>query len=277
MRNRSKERVYTPRKWRGPLQDVLTTVLSFVLLIAVWEAVILIFSLHSYTLPTPWSVARTLVNLDSYLARQAWSTLKEVLAGFALAVAVGVPLAVAISFSRIVGRLVYPLLVTSQAVPIVAIAPLLLAWFGFGYLPKVLVAAIIAVFPIVINTVAGLRGIDPDLLQMAQSMNARWHRVFWKVRVPAALPNFFGGLKLAITLSVIGAVVGEFVSGTSGLGYVIQTAQGNLQMSLAFAALVILAVMGVLLFNLVDVVERRVIPWHESQNAFQRSTKGRPR
>jgi NitT/TauT family transport system permease protein len=210
-------------------------------------------------MPSPGEVAREMYRSRHLLWRGALTTFKEVLIGFAIACGVAFPIGIAIAFSRILARLIYPLIVASQSVPVVAIAPLFLVWFGFGILPKVLVAALIAFFPIVIATVAGLRVIDEFMLHMARASGAPRFRIFRKIRVPIALPNIFSGLKLAITFSVIGAVVGEFVAGTSGLGYIVQNAEGNQQTGLAFAAIVLLGAVSLCLFYLVEAVEHRMI------------------
>jgi NitT/TauT family transport system permease protein len=168
---------------------------------------------------------------------------------------VGIPLAVAIASSRLVERLIYPMLVTSNAVPKIALAPVFIAWFGLGSVPRVVMAAMLALFPIVISTVVGLVGVDPALILLGRAANAGSSRIFRLIRLPAALPSILGGLKVGVTLALTGAVVGEFVGGNTGLGYVIEQAQGNLRMSLAFAAIVLLAVIGVILFYLIDILE----------------------
>lgn len=244
--------------------------LALLLMVALWEVIVLVFRMPSYILPAPTLVGQQILEQHALLLSATGTTLSEVLVGFGIAVGVGIPFAVAIAFSRILRRLFYPLLITSQSMPVIAIAPVLLAWFGFGFPPKIIIAAVIAVFPIVINTVAGLQVIDEDMLRMARSTGASPRRLLWKIRVPTALPSTLAGMKLGITLSVVGAVVGEFVAGTSGLGYVIQNAQGNLQMPLAFAAIVVLAWLGVLLFYSVEVAERKLIPWHSSQRLVGR-------
>jgi len=245
--------------------NTIASLVTVALTVTIWEGVIVVFHMRSYVLPSPVAVGHALFHDRIFLLRQTWITLLEVIGGFGLAVGVGIPIAIGIAFSAPLRKLFYPLLVTSQSMPIIAIAPVLLAWFGFGYMPKVLIAAIIAVFPIIINTVVGLHGIDPEMLLMARSTGGRPLRILAKVRIPAALPSVFAGLKMGITLSVIGAVVGEFVSGTSGLGYAVQLAQGELRMDLSFAAIVILAVIGVVLFYAVEFAERKLIPWHPSQ------------
>src|SRR5262249_17578832 len=172
--------------------------------------------------------------------------------GFALSIVVGIPLAIGIFMSPAFSRSVLPLLISSQAMPKVAVAPLLLVWFGFGLLPKVLIAFLIAFFPIVISTAVGLASIEPEEIHLARSMGLGPAGTFLKVRLPSALPSVFGGLKISIPLAVVGAVVGEFVGGDAGLGYLLMVANGNLDTPLLFAGIFALTVQGVVLYFLVE-------------------------
>ncbi|TAM92562.1 MAG: ABC transporter permease [Jatrophihabitans sp.] len=219
------------------------------------------FSLPSYILPTPLRVLDSIIDTWPILWRHSVTTLVETLEGFAIAVVVGVAAALLIAGSKVAERLIYPILVTTQAVPKVAIAPIFLAWFGLGTEPRIIIAALLAVFPIVINTAVGLVGVDQGLLMLARSTGAKGYRTFLQIRLPAALPGFFAGLKLGIALAIVGAVVGEFVGGDTGLGYIVTNAQGNLNTSLAFAAIVLLSVLGVGLFYIVDGIEKVVVRW----------------
>jgi NitT/TauT family transport system permease protein len=157
------------------------------------------------------------------------------------------------------------LLVFSQSVPKIAIAPLFVVWFGFGIIPKVIAAFMLGFFPIVVSTVMGFKSVDPDMLDLARSMKASRLATFMRISLPQALPSIFAGLKVSITLAVVGAVVGEFVGSNSGIGYLLQIANGNFDLPLMFAALTVLSAIGVLLFVAIDVVERLLIPWHASQ------------
>ncbi|HET9081686.1 MAG TPA: ABC transporter permease [Trebonia sp.] len=226
--------------------------------ILLWELVILVFGVQPYTLPAPAPVAAELVDAFGYLWQALATTLEETLLGFLIAVLAGVVLAAAIAASRLVERLVYPLLAVMNAVPKIALAPVFLAWFGLGSVPRVVMAALLAIFPIVISTVVGLVGIDAGLIMVARSAQAGRLATFRIVRLPAALPSIFGGLKVGITLALTGAVVGELVGGNTGLGYVITFSQGNLQLPLAFAAIALLALAGVVLFYLLELTEKAV-------------------
>lgn len=249
------------RAWRDRAYPVALTVI----LLGLWELVVSAGGIKQYLLPTPIVVVRTFVDQFPYLMGQARPTLEEVLLGFAVAAVIGNILAICIATFSIFEKAVYPLLVASQEVPQIAIAPLFLVWFGLGLTPKVIISFLIAFFPVVINSATGLRSVPRSLLQFAYSTRASRLRVLWKVQLPSALPSIFSGLKIAITFAVIGAVVGEFVGSSEGLGYTLVTANGRLDTPLLFAAILVLMLMGVLLFLAVNAVERIAIRWHVSQ------------
>lgn len=250
-----------PRSARRKIQStpvqLSLVILSIALIILGWELAI-VAGVKPFILPSPRSVAASLVTDRGILAPALLDTFKETIYGFLIATAFGIAVACAIASSRVVERMVYPLLVVSNAVPKIALAPIFIAWFGLGSAPHVVVAALLAAFPIVISTAVGLVGVDPALILLGRSGRATKWRLFRLIRLPAALPSIFGGLKLGVTLALTGAVVGEFVGGNDGLGYVITTAQGNLLLSRAFAAIVVLAALGVVLFYLIDLAERVV-------------------
>lgn len=236
-------------------------------LLAVWEAVARLFSIPSYLLPAPSAIIHSMDSNSAVLLKESVGTTIEILLGFALSVAVGIPLALAIYLWRPFARAVYPLLVSSQAVPKVAVAPLFLVWFGFGLLPKVLIAFLIAFFPVVINTAMGLAALEREKIYLAQSMGLGPIATFFKIQLPNALPSIFAGLKISITFAVVGAVVGEFVGGQGGLGYLLLIANGNMDTALLFAGIVALTVLGVALFLAIGVLERLVLPPHAVEHA----------
>jgi NitT/TauT family transport system permease protein len=239
------------------------------LLLVLWEAVVVVFRIPPYLIPTPWDVVVQLVNEWPKLLRESLVTTYATLGGFGLSIAFGIPMALMIAYSRTVESFVYPLLVFSQSVPKVAIAPLFVVWFGFGIIPKVIAAFLLGFFPIVVSTVVGFKSVEREMLDLAHSMKASKLQVFLRISLPQALPSIFAGLKVSVTLAVVGAVVGEFVGSNSGIGYVLQIANGNFDLPLMFAALTVLSLIGVLLFAAVDLVERMMIPWHAShRNEF---------
>lgn len=237
--------------------------LVIIAIVVVWEGAARGFALPQWLLPAPSAIAAEIVNQPGLFVRHALVTAGEVVLGFLLSIAVGIPLAVGIAHSRVFARTVYPLLVASQAVPKVAIAPLLIVWFGFGTLPKVLVAFLIAFFPVVIDTVVGLRSVEPEMIHLGRSMGASRWQMFRKLQLPKALPSIFAGLKVAVTLAVVGAIVGEFVAADRGLGYLLMIASGEMNSKMLFAAIAVLTALGVAFFLLVEAIERWAIPWHD--------------
>jgi NitT/TauT family transport system permease protein len=235
--------------------------------LALWEAATRLFSIPPYLLPAPSAILLSMDKNSAVLIKESVGTTFEILLGFALSVVVGVPLALAIYLWRPFARAVYPVLVSSQAVPKVAIAPLFLVWFGFGLLPKVLIAFLIAFFPVVINTAMGLASLEREKIYLAQSMGLGPFATFFKIQLPNALPSIFAGLKISITFAVVGAVVGEFVGGQGGLGYLLLIANGNMDTALLFAGIVALTVLGVVLFALIGLLERLVLPPHAVERA----------
>jgi len=212
-------------------------------------------------LPAPSVIALKIVNSWSLLLVNGLVTLKEILLGFGLSVVIGIPLAIAVVYSRIFERVAFPFMVSLQTVPKVALAPILVMWLGYGIMPKVMVAFLISFFPIVISSVIGMRAAEKEMIYLAQSMGAGELTTFVKIRLPKALPNIFGGLKIGMGQAVIGAVVGEFIAAEQGLGYLQLMAQVNLDTPLLFAAVVVLSLMGVAMFNIVAWIEHILLPW----------------
>ncbi len=260
----------TAEKSGSPLTRLLRAAwlrpfLFLVLLVVAWDLAIRIFGIPPYQIPAPRDVLITLWKDGPELLAQAWPTTVATVQGFLLSAAFGIPVAMLIAGSRTVESYVYPLLVFSQSVPKIAIAPLFVVWFGFGMLPKVLSAFMLGFFPVVVSAVQGFKSIEPDMLDLGRSMEASRLQLFRMISLPHAMPAIFAGLKVSITLAVVGAVVGEFVGSNSGIGFVLQRSIGTFELPTMFAALVILALIGVLLFWILDVIERLAIPWHASQ------------
>ena len=243
-------------KWIAP-------VVSFVLILALWQATVLIFRLPRFVLPPPLEVLTALVNNLPILLRDTWITGRETVAGFFLSIAVAVPLAILITASAPLRNGIYPFLLLGQSVPKQAIAPLLLLWIGYGEFPRVILAFLTAFFPIVVNTAIGLQMTPPEMQDLGRLLSASRRRVFFKVTFPCAMPYFFAGLKVAISLAVIGAVIGEFIGGDTGLGQRILVASGNQRTDLAFAAILMLSLLGILLFTLVALAEKLLCPWYD--------------
>lgn len=219
----------------------------------------------SYLVPSPGATWETMISNAGYLWDNTLVTMYETLIGFGLAVAFGLLAAVIMVYSSTMEKTFYPILLFAQVVPKIAVAPLFIVWLGFGMPSKILVAVLIAFFPVVISGVAGLRAVDPEMLQLAATMDASPRQTFMKIRFPTALPHIFSGLKVAATMAVTGAVVGEFVGSNAGLGFVIQQATGFLDTAMLFSGLIIMSVLGVVLFGLIELADRLLLPWHASR------------
>jgi NitT/TauT family transport system permease protein len=233
----------------------------------IWEIAVMLFKLPAYLLPRPTEIVRTLIEEWDSLQSNGMVTAYEMILGYVLAVVIGVPLAIGITASPSFDRFITPILLFFQTVPKIAIAPLFLVWFGVGTMPKVLVAFLISFFPIVIDTAVGLRSVSLEMIDLARSMGATRMQIFTQFRLPTSLPYLFSGLKVAATLAVVGAVVGEFVGADRGLGYILLVANSNLQTALLFATIVVLTALGLLLFYAIEILEHFMIPWHVSRRA----------
>ena len=233
----------------------------FVVFFACWEVLVDALHIKPVILPAPSLIFVTMAKHWSYLLANTWPTLFAVTGGFAAAALLGFVIAIGIAYSRWVSEITYPFLVAAQVLPKVALAPLFLIWFGFGLTPKVVIAALIAFFPIVINTARGLGSVEPELIQYMRSLGASWREIFFKLSLPWALPYVFASFRISIGLAVVGAVVGEFISSDSGLGYVISYANTSLDTDIMFAGLLVLSALGVALFLMIVLVERMVLSW----------------
>jgi putative hydroxymethylpyrimidine transport system permease protein len=231
------------------------------LLVGGWEALSRLGRIEDYLLPAPSEVASTLWEDRALLLEDTWVTAQEVLLGFALALVCGLVLAVAMHLSRPLRQAVYPLVVASQAVPVIVIAPVLVIWFGFGLTPKLIVIALICFFPIAVNTLDGLRAVDEAHVKMMRTLNASRLDVLRRLELPFALPYVFSGARVAVAVAVIGAVFAELVGSDAGLGHVIQVGTAQLLTARVFAAVLILGAMAVALFALVSFLERLAVPW----------------
>jgi NitT/TauT family transport system permease protein len=245
------------------------TVLPSVFLIAVvalWELAARVTDVPQYILPAPTAIAERLVRSWALLWDHSMVTLTEIGIGFALGVALGLGLAIPIAYSATVRNTLYPLIVASQAVPKIAIAPLLVLWLGFDIWPKIAVTALMVFFPITVTAAEGFTSVDRNLLDLLRSVNANPAQIFFKIRFPHALPHIFSGLKIGITLAVVGAVVGEWVGADAGLGYLLVYANTLLDSTLLFASLFLLVIIGVVLFVIVGIAERLLLPWSHDES-----------
>lgn len=242
------------------LRRIILPVTSTLLCLLIWQVSVDLFSIPKLILPSPSDIFADIVAKRVMYLQFTIPTLVEILLGFGCAGLLGVLIGVLVSFSTIARQTVYPLLVSSQMIPKVAIAPVLIIWFGTGLEAKVLIAFLIAFFPITLSTMVGLDAVERDTVKLFRSMGAGPLDTFFKLRLPTALPNIFAGLKIGMSLAVVGAVVAEFVAAERGLGYYLLYANGQLDSVGVFAALTILTILGVILFFAVELVERMVVP-----------------
>ena len=249
------------------LKNVAWALLSTAVAIAIWSAIILIARPPEYVLPAPWDVvARTWSDRSALIENGAF-TLSEILAGLVAGIALAVPMGIAVVAVPLIERLFYPIVVAFNAIPKVALAPLFVVWFGYGYMPRVLLTASVAFFPVLISTISGLIAIDPDLLRLAAALRAKQSRIFVHVRLPQALPTIFAGIKVATSLAVIGSIIAEFIASDKGWGHMLVQASGNLDTTIMFAVLLVLALVASALFYAVAFLERFFISWHASRRA----------
>jgi NitT/TauT family transport system permease protein len=246
---------------QSTLKAILGATTTLIALVVLWEILVRQFQVPAWLLPSPSLIGQAMLEWRSELAGHSIVTLYETLAGFALAIAISIPLAVAVVYSPLLQNTIYPILLALQSMPKVAIAPLLALWIGFGTLPKIVVVFLVCFFPIIVATTSGLTAVPTSLMDLIRSLSASSLQTFVKIRFPTAMPHIFVGLKIAITFAVIGAVIGEFVGSENGLGYLILVSTSQSRTPLAFGSLVLLTVMSIVLYYAVALIERIVVPW----------------
>jgi NitT/TauT family transport system permease protein len=239
----------------------VATPLIYLILLAAWELLANTLKVPTWILPAPSTIFAAAIKWAPELAHNSWVTLRETVVGFLLAIVLSLPLAILIGLNPLARKLLYPMLLGLQSVPKVAIAPLVILWFGLSEWPKIIVVVLVCFFPILVNMVAGLEAVPKTMLDLMRSLGASPHTVFRRLRVPVALPHFFTGCKVAVTFAVIGAVISEFVAAQDGLGYLILISTAQSQTPLAFAAIALLTVLSIGLFHGVEFIERRVVDW----------------
>ncbi|MGQ9628407.1 MAG: ABC transporter permease [Anaerolineae bacterium] len=251
-----------PGRARRAFAEYLPPIALIFILLLGWEVAVRVWEIPKWLLPSPWQIVVATFEGRDLLGPHIWQTLKESWLGLALALASGLALAAAIDLSGFLRRALYPLLVASQTVPIMAIAPLLIIWFGYGILPKVIVVALVCFFPIAISTADGLRAADPDLISLLRAMGATRWQIFFKVRLPGAMPAFFSGLRIAITYSVIGAIIGEWVGAKEGLGIFMTRSSKSFLTDRVFSAIAITSLLSIAMFLAALALERALLGWY---------------
>jgi NitT/TauT family transport system permease protein len=237
----------------------------FALLFLLWEFAVHLTGVKEYLLPPPSKVWTEFLKRWPTIADGAWITTQEIIAGYLLAIVVSIPLALSVAYSRFVETAIYPVVVFLQIIPKIAIAPLFIIWFGFGFTPKLLLVFLLSFFPIVVASIAGFKSVDPEVMDFARTTGAGGWKMFLKIRLPQALPDIFTGLKVGAALSATAAVVAEFVASDRGLGYLLLQYNGNLETPMVFAIVILLSLIGLAIYYAVEIIERITIPWHVSQ------------
>ncbi len=241
--------------------------LTLVGLVILWEILSKLLEIPAYILPSPIEIVSRLVKEISMLWGHAIATLTEVILGFGLSLLIGIPMAITIVYSRYLANSIYPIIIGIQCLPMVSIAPILVIWFGYGLITKVILACLISFFPVVINAVNGFRSLDKEMHDLGRSLGISEAKIFIYFRLPNALPHLFAGFKVGVTLAVVGAIVGEFVASERGLGYLQLTANARLDTELVFVTIVVLAIVGIVLFLIVHLLERLLMPWYHANKA----------
>jgi NitT/TauT family transport system permease protein len=242
-------------------QDIFLPLAVFIALLVVWEITVQLFKIPVYLLPAPSIIWTDTLAVASTISDHTLATLSTVVVGFLISFFISLPLAVLMTSSPLIASSIYPLLVLTQSIPKVALAPILVVMLGANELPRLVITFLVAFFPLVIAITVGLMAVPDELIELGRSLKASKLQELYRIRLPYAVPFIFSGLKVAITLAVVGAVVGEFVNADKGLGYMIITATAFFKTPIAFGCLILLSIMGVVLFQVIVIVERIFFPW----------------
>ena len=249
------------------LYEVVVPLLATAMAFLVWEAICQAFKVPAYLVPPPSAIWNDTLAIGPTVFGHSLATLKTVLLGFLFSIAISLPLAVLLTASPAIASAIYPFLVWTQSVPKVALAPILVVVLGSNELPRIVITVLVAFFPLVISSATGLMSVPPELIELSRACRASKWSELWRIRLPYAIPFIFAGLKVAISLAVVGAVVAEFVNADAGLGFLIVTSTAFFKVPVAFGALIILSIMGVVLFQIVVIAERVFFPWSSGNAA----------
>ncbi|MFW6148911.1 MAG: ABC transporter permease [Atribacterota bacterium] len=248
------------KKWTN-IGDKAIPVLFISIIILVWQLIVDEGVIVRYILPSPWDVVTVCISIFPTITGHIYTTLQEALTGLLIAITLSIILAILMDNFIIIRKALQPLLVVSQTIPIMVLAPLFAMWFGFGILPKVIVVILVCFFPIVISLLEGLSSLDQDLLNLMKSMKASRWQIFYLAKFPASLGSFFSGLKIATTYSIIGAVIGEWMGGKSGLGVYMTRVRQSFALDKVFATILIIVILSMVLFKIIELIQFIVMPW----------------
>jgi NitT/TauT family transport system permease protein len=250
----------------GAVQPILTALLVLLL----WQVIVILFGIPKYIIPAPSAIISKGVEYAPKIWFHYSTTLRSAALGYALAVVVAIPIALIVAFSTFAQKTLYPGLILIHMTPKVTLAPLIIAWMGFGVAPKVVVTFLLCFMPIMLNGILGFRSIDPEIIYLCQSTGVRQWEMFWKIRLPNALPTLFTGLKHGASLSIVGAVVAEYIGGNRGLGYYLILLLDNMQVDVGMAVMASMATIGLIFFFGMHLVERLTIPWYVAKRRASR-------
>ncbi|HOF03366.1 MAG TPA: ABC transporter permease [Atribacterota bacterium] len=251
------------KKWKN-IGNRAVPILFFTLLVIIWQFIVDSGIIARYILPSPWDVVVVSIRILPELKDHIYTTLQEALTGFMIAILFSVTLAILMDNFTLVKKAVQPLLVVSQTIPIMVLAPLFAMWFGFGLLPKIMVVILVCFFPIVVSLLEGLNTLDSDLLNLMKSMKASRWQMFYLAKFPSSLPNFFSGLKIAATYSIIGAIIGEWMGGKSGLGVYMTRVRQSFALDKVFATILIIIFLSIILFKIIELIQFLLMPWRRA-------------
>lgn len=241
------------------------SILAVIVLIIIWQVAVDMFHIKKYVLPSPKLVFLSLFNSKNHWWKHIGSTALEIFGSFGLTIAAGLALAIIISWSKWLNKLLMPVIVLFNSIPKIALAPIFLLWFGYGIWPNILISFTVAFFPVVINATTGMTSVDDDLMNLVRYLNATKLQEFIKIRIPNSLPNIFAAVKISATMCVVGSIVGEFVASKSGVGYLLRDAQARIDMPTMFACLFVLAIMGLSFFGFISLLEYVIMPYKARQ------------
>lgn len=251
------------KKWEN-IGNRAVPILFLTLLVIIWQFIVDSGIIARYILPSPWDVIVVSIRILPELKDHIYTTLQEALTGFMIAILFSLTLAILMDNFTLIKKAVQPLLVVSQTIPIMVLAPLFAMWFGFGLLPKIMVVILVCFFPIVVSLLEGLNTLDPDLLNLMKSMKASRWQMFYLAKFPSSLPNFFSGLKIAATYSIIGAVIGEWMGGMSGLGVYMTRVRQSFALDKVFATILIIIFLSIILFKIIELIQFLLMPWRRA-------------
>lgn len=256
-------------RFRKGMISTLKKLGAFLIFLVIWQLIVMIYKIKIFILPSPINVLESLLNPNDIAQKSWWihiaATGQEVILSFIFTAIFGFLIAVIIAWSKLLNKLIMPIIVLFNSLPKIAMAPLFLIWLGYGLVPNIIVAFMVAFFPVVVNTVTGLMAVEDDLLDLVQYLNASKLQVFIKIRIPTSLPYVFAGLKISATMCVVGSIVGEFIASDKGLGYLLRDAQAFIDTPTMFACLILLSIMGLVFFGILGFIEKVSMPWNHRE------------